>query len=181
MDPIFNPFLPGAGAQPPELTGRSDLLERARVALGRMRLGRPANSFIAVGLRGVGKTVLLQRIRALAESDSYQICFIEANKHGRLPELLIPQIRRLMLDLDRLGALNEHVKRGLRVLKSFMSVFKIGYADLEIELDISPETGAADSGNLEADLTALMLALGRAAQARKVAVALLIDEMQFFA
>ena len=181
MDPLLNPFLPGAGAQPPELTGRQDLLERARITLGRTRLGRPAKSFVAIGLRGVGKTVLLHRIRILAEADSYHTCFIEAHEHARLPELLIPQIRRLILDLDRLGALNEHVKRGLRVLKSFMSVFKLSYADMEIELDISPETGSGDSGNLEADLTELLLALGRAAAARSVAVALLVDEMQFLA
>ncbi len=96
-----------------------------------------------------------------------------------MAELLIPQLRRLILDLDRLGALNEHVKRGLRVLKSFMSCFKLSYADLELELDISSETGAADSGILEADLTELLVALGRAAAARNVAIALLIDEIQF--
>jgi hypothetical protein len=179
MDPILNPFLPGAGAQPPELTGRRDLLEQARIALGRTRRGRPAKSFVAIGLRGVGKTVVLQRIRGVAEADGFNTCFIEAHEHSRLPELLIPQVRRLILDLDRLGALNEQVKRGLRVLKSFMSRFKLSYADMEIELDISPETGTADSGNLDADLTELLLALGRAAMARGVAVALLIDEMQF--
>jgi hypothetical protein len=179
MDPLLNPFVPGAGAQPPELTGRQVLLEQARITLGRTRRGIPAKSLIAIGLRGTGKTVLLQRIRAMAEVESYHTCFIEAHEHAPLPELLIPHIRHLILDLDRLGALNEHVKRGLRVLKSFMSGFKLSYADLELELDIGSETGAADSGNLEADVTELFLALGRAAVARHAAVVLLIDEIQF--
>lgn len=179
MDALLNPFVPGAGAQPPELTGRQGLLEQARITLGRVRRGTPAKSLIAIGLRGTGKTVLLQRIRGLAEAESYHTCFIEAHEHAPLPELLIPHIRRLILDLDRLGALNEHVKRGLRVLKSFMSGFKLSYADLELELDIGSESGAADSGNLESDLTELFLALGRAAVARHAAVALLIDEIQF--
>lgn len=179
MDPVLNPFIPGAGAQPPELTGREELLEQARIALARTKRGRSVKNLIAIGLRGTGKTVLLQRIRAMADADACHSCFIEAHGHDSLGELLIPHVRHLILDLDRLGALNEQVKRGLRVLKSFMSCFKLSYADLELELDIAPETGAADSGNLEADLTELLLALGRAAAARDVAIALLIDEMQF--
>ena len=179
MDPLLNPFVPGAGAQPPELTGRRDLLEQARIALGRTRLGRPSKSFIATGLRGTGKTVLLQRVRAIAEADAFQTCMIEAHEHARLNDLLVPHVRRLILHLDRLGALNEQVKRALRVLKSFMSALKISYADVELELDVSSEVGSADSGNLESDLTELLLALGRAAAAREVGVALIVDEVQF--
>jgi AAA ATPase domain len=179
MDPLLNPFVPGAGAQPPELTGRQHLLELARIALGRTRRGRAAKNLIAIGLRGTGKTVLLQRISNMAVADSCHTCFIEAHEHEHLAELLIPQVRRLILDLDRLGALNEHVKRGLRVLKSFMSCFKLSYADLELELDIAPETGSADSGMLESDLTELLVSLGRAAAARQVGIAILIDEIQF--
>lgn len=67
MDPIKNPFAPGAGTQPPELAGRDPLLEGVRVALARIRLGRPAKSVLMVGLRGVGKTVLLDRIRTGAD------------------------------------------------------------------------------------------------------------------
>lgn len=179
MDPLRNPYVPGAGAQPPELTGRRDLLENARIALGRTRLGKPVKSVIAIGLRGTGKTVLLQRIRAMAETDKYHTCFIEAHDHAPLAEMLMPHLRRLLLDFDRLGALNQQVKRGLRVLKSFMSGFRLSYADMALELDISSEAGAADSGDLEADMAELFLALGRAAAARESGVALLIDEMQF--
>jgi hypothetical protein len=179
MDPLLNPYVPGAGAQPPELTGRRDLLEHARITLGRTRLGKPVKSLIAIGLRGTGKTVLLQRIRAMAETDDYHTCFIEAHDNAPLAGILIPHLRRLLLDFDRLGALNQHVKRGLGVLKSFMSGFKISYADMALELDIASEKGAADSGDLEADMAELFLALGRAAAARDSGVALLIDEIQF--
>ncbi len=178
MDLLTNPFVPGAGVQPPELTGRRDLLEYTRLTLERIRGGRPVKSLIAVGLRGTGKTVLLQRIRAMAEGSGYHTCFLEMHDNAPLAEIIIPHLRRLILDFDRLGALNEQVKRGLRVLKSFMSGFKITYADMALELGVGAETGTADSGNLEADLGDLLLAVGRAAAARNTCVALLIDEVQ---
>ena len=105
MDPVRNPFVPGAGAQPPELTGREVLLERARVTLERVRIGRPTKSFIAVGLRGVGKTVLLNRVRQNADALGFRTAFIEAHEQKSLPELLLPHLRRLLLELDRLGGL----------------------------------------------------------------------------
>jgi len=71
--------VPGAGAQPHELSGRHELLERARVTLERVSLGRPAKSFVAVGLRGVGKTVLLNRVKQMADERSYRTSFIEAH------------------------------------------------------------------------------------------------------
>src|SRR3954449_1888484 len=129
MDPIRNPYVPGAGTPPPELTGRAELLDRARITLARIKLGRPSKSFIAVGLRGVGKTVLLSRVRQMAEEAGYRICGIEAHEQKSLPELLVPHLRRVLLELDRLGALSEQVKRGLRVLKSFMSSVKLTYGD----------------------------------------------------
>ena len=179
MDPVRNPYVPGAGTPPPELTGRSALLERARVALARVKLGRASKSFIAVGLRGVGKTVLLSRIRQLALDAGYRVCAVEASEHKTLAELLVPPLRRVLLDLDRLGALSEQVKRGLRVLKSFMSAVKIKYADAKLALDIDGERGTADSGDLEADLPDLFIAVARAAADRGTAVAVIIDEIQY--
>jgi len=179
MNPVRNPYVPGAGAQPPELTGRTDLLEQARITLERVRIGRTPKSFIAVGLRGVGKTVLLNRVRKMAEEGSYRTSFVEAHEQKRLAELLVPHLRRLLLEFDRLGALNEQVKRSLRILKSFMSGLKLRYGDAELSLDIDPEKGSADSGDLEADLPELILAVGKAAAARDSAVALLVDEIQY--
>lgn len=179
MDPIRNPFVPGAGTPPPELTGRGELLDRARITLARIKLGRSAKSFIAVGLRGVGKTVLLSRIRRIAEETDYKVCAIEAHEQKPLAELLVPHLRRVLLELDRLGALSEQVKRGLRVLKSFMSSVKLSYGGAELALDIDGEAGSADSGDLEADLPELLAAVGRAAASRNTAVALVIDELQY--
>ena len=179
MDPVRNPFVPGAGAQPPELTGREDLLDRARVVLERTKLRRAAKSFVAVGLRGVGKTVLLSRIKQNAEALGFRVCAIEAHEQKLLPDLLLPHLRRVMLDLDRLGALNEQAKRGLRVLKSFMSGVRLRHGDFEMSLDVDPESGSADSGDIEADLPELFAALGRTAVARGVGVAFIIDELQY--
>jgi hypothetical protein len=180
MDPAFNPYAPGAGTPPPELTGRQELLEQVRIALARTRSGRPAKGFFAVGLRGVGKTVLLREALALAASDGFYTCFVEADGQKSLSELLVPHLRRLLLDLDRLGKLAAEVKRGLRVLKSFLSGLKLTYGDTDLALDIDPEIGAGDSGDLEDDLSELFAAVGKAAAVRQRPVALFIDEVQYF-
>jgi hypothetical protein len=177
MDPVRNPYAPGAGTPPPELAGRTELLARANLVLSRVKAGRSEKSFIAVGLRGVGKTVLLVRVRELAERLGYRVAMIEAREQTPLPTLLVPQLRRLLLELDRLGAVNEQVKRGLRVFRAFLGSVKVRYEGLEI--GIEPETGTADSGDLEADLPEMFVALGRAAKARGTAVALLVDELQY--
>jgi len=179
MDAIRNPYAPGAGSQPPELAGRSALLEQARIAIGRMRIGRHAKSFIAVGLRGVGKTVLLNRVAHMAREAGYRVCITEAQEQRGLPELLIPHLRQTLLGLDRMGAVAEAAKRGLRILSSFVRSLKLRYADAELMLDMDPEVGTADSGDLDADLAALFVAVGEAARSRAAPVAILIDEVQY--
>ncbi len=179
MDPLRNPYAPGAGTPPPELSGRQDLLEQTRIALGRIRLRRHAKSFIAVGLRGVGKTVLLREAVRLARAEEFQICFIEAHEHKRLAELLVPSLRAVLLDLDRFGRLSADVKRGLRVLKSFLSSIKLTYGDAELALDIDPEPGVADTGDLDIDLADLLSAVGRAAAARDSRIVVIVDELQY--
>ncbi len=177
MDPIQNPFSPGAGTPPPELAGRDALLGQAKVVLGRIRAGRPAKSMILVGLRGVGKTVLLYRIRSQAETDGYRALMIEAPEDKALVDLLVPPLRQLLLSLDGIAGLSQKVKRGLRVLKSFIASAKLKYG--ELELSIEPEVGAADSGDLESDLSTLLVAVGEAAADRRTAIALCIDEIQY--
>jgi hypothetical protein len=115
----------------------------------------------------------------MAREDEFHICFVEAHEHKRLAELIVPHLRRLLLDLDRLGRLTAEVKRGLRVLKSFLSSLKFTYGDAELALDIDPEVGAADSGDLDTDLSELFSAIGRAAAARRSQIALFIDEIQY--
>ena len=156
------------------------MLARASTALGRIQNGRSEKGIVLVGLRGVGKTVLLSEIRRRAEAAKFRICEIEAHEGKRLPAFLVPQLRRVLLELDRLESLSEQVKRALRVLKSFMNGVKTKIGEMEISLDIDAEAGTADSGDIEADLPELLSAVGRAAQARRTALALFIDEIQYF-
>jgi hypothetical protein len=179
MDPMTNPFSPGAGSPPPELAGRAPLLEQAQLTLGRIKAGRPERSFLLVGLRGVGKTVLLNKIRELADATGYSSVLVEAHEGKPLAALLLPALRQLMISLDRMAEVSHKVKRGLRVLRSFFNGVKVKYQDLEIGIDVDPETGIADSGSLEADLSQVFVALGEAARDRGAAVALIIDEMQY--
>lgn len=180
MDKITNPFSPGAGSPPPELAGRENILEQARVLLGRIKAKKAEKSLLLTGLRGVGKTVLLNSIEKLAEEANYRTIFFEAHDNKELATLLVPHLRRLLFEFDRISGVNHKVKRGLRVLKSFISAVKVKVGDIDIGLDIEPEIGNADSGDLELDLPALFVALGEAARERDVAVAIFIDEIQYF-
>lgn len=178
MNPLHNPFSPGAGNPPPELAGRDDLLRQVRIMLGRIKRGRFEQSLMIVGLRGVGKTVLLNRIRDLAEAEGYGTVGIEAAESRTLPELLIPGLRSVLIQLDAMKDLSAKVKLGLRVLRSFIGTVKLKVGEVEVGLDIDPEKGRADSGDLESDLADLFAALGEAAKDRKTAVAVIIDEIQ---
>lgn len=180
MDPITNPFSPGAGSPPPELVGRGPILEQARILLGRVRAGRSEKSLLLTGLRGVGKTVLLNEIQRLAVAAGYRTIELEAHEEKRLGPLLAPSLRRTLYDLDRLSGAGEKVRRGLAVLRSFIGAIKVTVGDVDIGLDIDPETGAADSGDIEIDLPNLFIAVAEAAVERGAAIALLIDEVQYF-
>lgn len=180
MDRIKNPFSPGAGSPPPELAGRGGILEQARVLLGRVLAKRPEKSLLLTGLRGVGKTVLLNEIERMAQDVGYRTILIEAHEDKQLAALLIPHLRRLLYDLDRIAGAGDKVRRGLGVLKSFIGAVKVKLGDVEFGIDIEPERGAADSGDLEVDLPSLFTAVAEAAEERGSAVAILIDEIQYF-
>lgn len=179
MDLIRNPFSPGAGTPPPELAGRQPLLEQVRVLLARIQQGRPEKSVLLVGLRGVGKTVLLNELEGMAGQVGYKTILIEAHENKPLTTLLAAPLRKLLLTLDRMENVSDKVRRGLRVLKAFANGVRLKAGDIEIGLDIEPELGTADSGDLEADLPELFTVLAEAAQDRKLAVAILIDEIQY--
>jgi Cdc6-like AAA superfamily ATPase len=179
MNPIRNPFAPGAGTPPPELAGRDELREALHVALERARIGRPAKSAMLVGLRGVGKTVLLDRIREDAEASGIHTVRIEAPERRSLPALLAPQLRQALLRLSQVDAAKDHAVRGLKALAGFASKLKISYADIEVGFDYDPEPGLADNGDLEHDLQALMEQVGLAAKAAQTALAIFIDELQY--
>lgn len=180
MDKIRNPFSPGAGAPPPELAGRDGVLEQAAVLFGRVLKKRPEKSLIMTGLRGVGKTVLLNEMERMALQAGYRTIFIEASVQKPLVVLLVSQLRSLLYELDRIAGAGNKVRRGLAVLKSFVGGIKVSFGDVELGLDIEPEKGSADSGDLEADLPSLFIAVGEAAEERQCAVAIFIDEIQYF-
>lgn len=177
-NPGINPYAPGAGTPPPELAGRDTLLAEARLAVRRSKNGKPARSFIYVGLRGVGKTVLLNEVQALAEKEGALTDFIEVSSTTKLSKVIIASMRAALLKLDRLKGVSEQVKRGLRVLKSFVSAIKVKHADIEFSIDIDAEAGVADSGTLSRDLPELFVAAGEAAKARGTSIVILIDEIQ---
>lgn len=180
MDKIKNPFSPGAGSPPPELAGRDAILEQARVLIGRVQQKRPEKSILMTGLRGVGKTVLLNEMERMAQGAGYRTILVEAHEDKSLALLLIPQLRRLLFELDRMAGAGDKVKRGIAVLKSFIGGVRVTVGDVEFGLDIDPERGAADSGDLEIDLPNLFTAVAEAADERRTSVAILIDEIQYF-
>jgi hypothetical protein len=179
MDPVTNPFAPGAGTRPPELAGRDDLREVVRVAIARVRRGNPAKSIIMVGLRGVGKTVLLDQMRDDAEASGIQTLRIEAPEGRSLPAMLAPQLRQALLRLSRSEQAKDLAQRALRGLAGFAKALRVTYQDIEIGIDLEPEPGLADNGDLEHDLSALLEAAGLAAQKAGTALVIFIDELQY--
>ncbi len=179
MDPVTNPFAPGAGTPPPELAGRDELRETVRVAIERVRRGFPTKSVLMVGLRGVGKTVLLDRIREDAEATGIQTLRAEAPENRSLPAILAPQLRQALLRLSRNEQAKDLAQRALRGLAGFAKALKVKYEDIEVGFDFDPEPGLADNGDLEHDLQALLEAAGAAAQRADTALVMFVDEMQY--
>ena len=179
MNPVNNPYAPGAGVPPPELAGRDELRDRVRVALERIRVGRSAKSVLMVGLRGVGKTVLLEDMRQTAEGTGLQTVRTEAPENRSLPALLAPQLRHALLRLSNLETARDAARRGLRALAGFVKALKFRYADIEVGLDLDPEPGLADNGELEQDLAALLEQIGEAARNAGTALVMFVDELQY--
>ena len=179
MDAVKNPFAPGAGSPPPELAGRDELRETVRVAIERTRAGKAARSLLMVGLRGVGKTVLLDRMRDDAEASGVHTIRIEAPEDRSLPALLAPQLRVALLRLSKLAHAKDLAVRGLRALAGFAKALKVTYGDIEVGLDYESEPGLADNGDLEHDLQALLESAGAAAKAANTALVIFIDELQY--
>jgi hypothetical protein len=177
MDPTTNPFVPGAGTAPPELAGRTSITASAGVALARAKQGRPARSQLLLGLRGAGKTVLLNHVAELADGLGHLTVVLEAPEDRTLAEMLVPPLRSLLFKLSRLEKARDVARRALAVLRSFAAAFKVGAGD--VEFSVQAETGTADSGSLESDLPEMLLAVGRAAREAGHAVALFIDEVQY--
>lgn len=181
MDPVRNPYAPGAGTPPPELAGRDGIREKVRVALERVRSGRATKSVLLIGLRGVGKTVLLDRLRDDAEGAGIHTIRIEAPELRSLPAILAPQLRLALLRLSQIEKARALAVRALRGLAGFVGALKLKYGDIEVGLDHKPEPGLADNGDLEHDLQALLEVTGAAAKKADTALAIFVDELQYVA
>ena len=132
-----------------------------------------------VGLRGVGKTVLLDQIRRNAEEAGIHAIRIEAPEDRSLPALLAPPVRLALLHLSKKEAARDYAIRGLRALAGFASKLKVSYGDIEVGFDYDPEPGLADNGDLEGDLTVLLQQIGIAAKAAGTALVMFVDELQY--
>jgi hypothetical protein len=170
----FNPYNPGAGTPPPELAGRDALIEQARTAIERIKNGRPSKSFVMLGLRGVGKTVLLNEFEQQAEALGCQTAMLETDPDKPLAAQLAPHLHRILLRLDRVKKTGADLNNAFGALRAFASAFKVQLGDLEFGLVSAPATG-----DLVIDLTDLFVAIGEAAKKRDSAVVLLIDEIQY--
>jgi len=181
MDPRLNPYAPGAGSAPPELAGRDAVVERAAVALDRIAAGRAARSFVFYGLRGVGKTVLLNKVRLDAEARGHAAGAIEAPEGRSLPASLAPVLRAVLLRLS-LGArakAKAKADKALATLGNFVRAFKVKFGDIELGVEARAPAGVADSGDLALDLGDLLLAVGEAARERGTMALIAIDELQY--
>lgn len=179
MEEVRNPFRPGAGNPPPDLAGREEVLAKATVALQRVLQGDHDRGQLMLGLRGVGKTVLLNRIEVMAKGLGYETIEIEATEEQRLAAMLALKLRSVLVRLSGVERAKDVARRGLGILRGFASAFKVTLG--EIEFGIDPAPGTADSGHLETDLPELFITVGEAAQAAKTGVALFVDEVQYLA
>ena len=177
MDPYRNPFAPGAGSPPPELAGRDDILETAKISCGRAVRGKNARSIMLLGLRGTGKTVLLNQIGKIAEKENLLVSRFEAPEGEGLARLLYPELHKVLRSLSGVETARQIAVRGLRGLRNFASVFNIEMAGVAVSVEAEP--GLADSGNIQYDLPDLFILIGRTAQAAGRGWILLIDEVQY--
>ena len=180
MDAISNPYTPNAGARPPIIVGRDDQLSSFDLLLARLDKGRTEQSMIITGLRGVGKTVLLGEFRKKAEQRKWATIDIEVSKHDnddfRLQ--MAREFRKALLGISPKARWGDRGRRAAAVIKSFtIAVDPDGR--ITAGLDTDAAEGIADSGDLSADLTDLLVALGEAAADHDTGVVLLLDEIQF--
>lgn len=179
MDPLRNPYSPGAGTPPPELAGRDELRERVRIALARIQLGRSSKSVLMIGLRGVGKTVLLDQFARDAEGAGHHTLRIEAPEGRSLPGILAPELRKALVRLSTVAQARDLARRALSALAGFVAALRVEFNDIQVGLDCAPERGLADAGDLEHDLISLLEVAGAAARAASSELVLFIDELQY--
>lgn len=181
MDSVRNPFAPSAGRRPPELAGRDDVIEAAQVAAQRVALGKYARPTMLLGLRGTGKTVLLNEFGKIGHQHNVLVSPIEAPEQASLAKLIIPEMRRILRSLSTIEAAKHLAAKGLRGLRNFASILKIEISGIGIGIEgaTDPEPGLADSGDIQFDLPELFVLLGETAKSAGKGWLLLIDEVQY--
>lgn len=178
MDPIRNPYSPGVGTPPPYLAGRDDLLAAFETLLGRAVIGNAVQPLVLSGLRGVGKTVLLLRWRSQANAAGWAASHIEARGGADLRSQLADALVDLLRQVSRRYRNADRLDRLKRVGASFARAAGATVSRGGLAIDVDPEPGVADSGDLETDLTELLVELGRAARDEGTGAVILIDELQ---
>lgn len=178
VDPVRNPYSPGAGTRPPALVGREREIEAMDVALQRLRARRDGRSAMLTGLRGVGKTVLLNEFENIATGRGYFYEHIEVSEDGELPARLAAAFRRVLLSIDARRRIGDRIYRALGVLKAFSIRIPNGP---ELSIDVDAIHGPADSGDLATDLAGLFVELGEVARDHELGVLLTIDELHYVA
>lgn len=180
MDPVRNPYTPGAGIPPPALVGRDRELDGFDVAVRRLELGRSARSLMLTGLRGVGKTILLGEFARIAEGYGWAYQRHEATLRGTVPfpRIVARLARKAILHLSAGQRLADRTQRAFGVLKAFQVRWQLPGAG-ELMVGIDPEEGWADSGLLDHDLADLFTEVGALAGSRGLGVLFTIDEAQY--
>jgi AAA ATPase domain len=175
MDPVRNPYTPGAGTKPPALTGRDAELERFRVLIGRLEAGRHEKSMLITGLRGVGKTVLLNTFAGMGSNSGWFPAITEIRMNTHLSAVMARLTRRVLLEMSARERFKDRARRALGVLRAFV----VRYGEAEIRIDVEAIAGLADSGDPEEDLADLLTELGQVARDGGSGVVFLMDEVQF--
>lgn len=179
MDPHKNPYTPGAGTRPPRLVGRDAEVSDFDVAFRRLGAGQPARSFVLDGLRGVGKTVLLNEADAVARERGWVSSgVLECNEDDDLPLLMARLCHRALRRLSAGKRVEAGVRRALGVLRAFTFAMDQQGA-WRFNIDVKAVTGVADSGDAEADIVELLREVGAAAAQHGSGAAFLLDEVQF--
>src|SRR5512133_1484861 len=182
MDPVRNPYAPGAGQRPPELAGRDTELSAFDVVLERIAHGRPERSLVLTGLRGVGKTVLLNQLRSAAITRGWGTGKIEARPEQSLRRPVSSALHMALRELGPRHRDQESMEEVLGVLKAF--ALRETPADAKVRdrwqpgIDVPAASGRADSGDMEIDLVELLSDAAGVAADIGSGIALFIDEMQ---
>jgi hypothetical protein len=177
VDAAINPYAPGAGQRPPELAGRDEEVRAFGILMERLERLLPERGLILTGLRGVGKTVLINEFRGMAERRGWIVAKIEARSDVAFRRLAAQALNQAMRAALGKGKGRHLLQRALRVFKSF-SLRTEPDGSFSVGIDVEPERGRADTGDLETDLTELFVDVGEAAAELGVGMVLFVDEMQ---